>query len=1065
MGISHEDFLKLMDQDNKSINSTDSYGDLYGSDKEEEEEFSAVPVPKPSKGIKYKFFGDEEDLKENKGVYNLVKDNNFAVVGAYMDQRFGMTEKNYNRQEIVDAFVNNMRKFNVGQSVTTLGELSYLNGAKRDENSARLNTAASAYQLFDNMKGAFSEGTSGMQKLDAVYDYGRALIWDPVNLLSFGIGKLAAQGSFKAVTAAIKQAAVSETIKKLGTNANKELFRQTAVQFQSKLKPKIMKELIGREALESASKKDLMATFGADAVVSTLIDGAYQTSRRRVDLQDEHSWAQTGTHVGLQTIAFGGIYGAMKLVSKKGAKTGDNIGLAAQAFDGVVKAKADAMAYRGVKVTKINKKKMKELKDNPAEFIKKLKIAREAQTSWTEKVLKGGKIRRTDAGNTVEVDVAILNSFIFGDIDDQTKQSFKGIYGLLEEYEIRLPPDRAGTKNLTDWLTNTVDELPKEAKYEVNELFRNTIGKIEGSPYKGKQFTGENQGGQMLSNEMSVWGSKGQIFSMLSRSLQQASVVTDKDVVVQAAKMHLDKAVPEGGFNKMMLGAQGVQKSFVKALVTHPATVGLNISGWQAASTLQSSADILRGTLYGGASFFNKIAGKDVEAAEYATLARLMMSLQKQKVQNLVNPRATVDEMLDFIAFNPKAGKDMFRYISGGIEDDAVLRSLLDIGELDEVAKKQIAGSFKEADKVSRVDKIIDGFQTIYGVKAQDILTKSVEFMYNIDKQVRLHHKVTYKDFISNPNLWEKMEIIDAKNPAGGWATMQGKAVEETLKSVYAKSYGGPLKGEDGVTRVIPFLAKGIEEVRSLPFFGALIPFGQFFNNTLAHMFDYTGISLVHKPFAKSSSSLMDLTTKAAIGLSVIGATATAQRKNVEEGLAWHEERISDGTVRSRLYDFPFSFYKAVGVLSVHVSKGDGVPKDLFKDIVTQFGPSGLLRGVSDVGKDVYSVFEEIASNDNVDVSAALTRAVGGAVSMYASGLTRPLDPINLVVGMARGEKYVERDKNQGAKSLNDSIRYIDQIFEGLGAPFPSLVGQEVPEEKNQPLTSEKGMENREFNR
>jgi len=1040
---------------------TGSFKDDFGKTKEEQEQQN-----KETSMYSGSFEDDFGEKKKNvykppsaRGVYDLADDNNFAVVGKYMDQRFGMTTKNHERQEIVDAYINNMRKFNFGQSVTTLGELSYLNAAKRDENSERLNTAASAYQLFDNMKGAFAEGTTGMQKLDAVYDYGRALIWDPVNLVSFGIGKLAAQGGLKVVNQSIKQMALESAKNILGTKAlkNPKLLQETAIQQQRLIRPGVMKQLRGQEAIKEASKRDMLGTFGAETVASGLIDGAYQTSLRRVDLQDQHSWLQTGINAVAGAAAFGGIYGAMRYVSKKGARTGDNIGLAAKAFDGMAKEKADALALLGIDTTKINAKKMKELKANPDKFINDLKVSREAQEKWTQKVLNGSISRETAAGREITDDVSILNSFLFGELDETTGQGFKGIQQILEEYEIRMPQDRGGAVNFTDWLTNTIDELPKNAQDEINGIYRVTLGAIKDSSYTGKNFTGKGQGGEILAKEMSEWAKRGHTLAMLSKQLKQVADVTDEDVVMQAAKMHLDPALPEGAFTKGLLGAQGLQQSFIKALVTHPATVGLNVVGWQAASTLQSSADIVRGTLYGGASFFNKVAGRDVQAAEYANIGKLMMSLQRQKVMNLVDPRATMDEMLDYIAFNPKAGKELFRYISGGIEDDAVLRSLLDVGPLTEQTKKQIKEGFGQKSKVSRIDKVIDGFQTIYGVKAQDILTKSVEFMYNIDKQIRINHGVTYKEFISSPRLWEKMEIVDPKNPAAGWAAMQGAAVNDTLKSVYAKSYGKDLDSKSGVVKIIPFLAKGIEEMRRIPGIGALVPFGQFFNNTLAHMFDYTGISLIHKPFAKSSTSYMDLTTKAAIGLSVIGATATAQRKNVEEGLAWHEERISDGTVRSRLYDFPFSFYKAIGVLGVHVSNGDGVPKDLFKDIVTQFGPSGLLRGVGDVGKGMYAAFEELFTNENVDVSAALTKSIGGAVSMYASGLTRPLDPVNLVVGISRGEKYVERDKNQGTKSLNYSMRYLDQIFEGLGAPFPKLLGQEVPEEKNQPLTSEKG--------
>ena len=130
------------------------------------------------------------------GVRDLTRDDVFDKIRPYMDQRFGMNEDKFERQEIVDAYVNNMRKFNFGQSVVTLGEMAYLKNAEDNEKAA----AAAAYSTFDSMKGAFAEGTSGMEKADAVYDYGRALIVDPINLVSLGVGKLLTGGATKATT-------------------------------------------------------------------------------------------------------------------------------------------------------------------------------------------------------------------------------------------------------------------------------------------------------------------------------------------------------------------------------------------------------------------------------------------------------------------------------------------------------------------------------------------------------------------------------------------------------------------------------------------------------------------------------------------------------------------------------------------------------------------------------------------------------------------------------------------------------------------------------------------------
>ena len=94
-------------------------------------------------------------------INDLMQDNNYAVVGNYMKQRFGMTEDTHGRQEVIDSFVNHMRKFNFGQSVTTGTELAYLNKAEEANKLA----AGQAYQLFDNMKGAFYEEYSFAKRL------------------------------------------------------------------------------------------------------------------------------------------------------------------------------------------------------------------------------------------------------------------------------------------------------------------------------------------------------------------------------------------------------------------------------------------------------------------------------------------------------------------------------------------------------------------------------------------------------------------------------------------------------------------------------------------------------------------------------------------------------------------------------------------------------------------------------------------------------------------------------------------------------------------------------------
>ena len=92
----------------------------------------------------------------------------------------------------------------------------------------------------------------------------------------------------------------------------------------------------------------------------------------------------------------------------------------------------------------------------------------------------------------------------------------------------------------------------------------------------------------------------------------------------------------------------------------------------------------------------------------------------------------------------------------------------------------------------------------------------------------------------------------------------------------------------------------------------------------------------------------MEMYTKAAVGLTYIGYSMQAERVNMEEGLAWHQERDNDGQVRSRLYDFPFSFYKGAGRLAAEAYYGQGVPPEMYADFVTTFGVGNLTRTLGD---------------------------------------------------------------------------------------------------------------------
>ena len=216
----------------------------------------------------------EKEAPSGSLMAQLSQDENFEVISRYMDDRFGMTTDQYDKEEIIDSYVNNMRKFNFGQSVVTVGELSYLNKGDEQALARRRKLAGDAYNLFDSLDGAFSEGRTFGEKADAVFDYARALVVDPVNILSLGIGKIAASGATKAASQVAKQAAVEAAEAATKTLGKKALTKRGQEKIAQEARKAYTKNIINdagyKTALNKALNKEVVATASVDSAACLL---------------------------------------------------------------------------------------------------------------------------------------------------------------------------------------------------------------------------------------------------------------------------------------------------------------------------------------------------------------------------------------------------------------------------------------------------------------------------------------------------------------------------------------------------------------------------------------------------------------------------------------------------------------------------------------------------------------------------------------------------------------------------------------------------------------------------
>ena len=127
-------------------------------------------------------------------------DKNYKVIQEYALARFGQEEgtprKGETKQDFVNRFATHMRMLDTGNEFNSVGELQYLNNAKRED----ILKAGAAYDLFKNTAGVFDEQNRGQKGFRPVMDVISSVISSPSTALTLGTGKVATSGLSKLIT-------------------------------------------------------------------------------------------------------------------------------------------------------------------------------------------------------------------------------------------------------------------------------------------------------------------------------------------------------------------------------------------------------------------------------------------------------------------------------------------------------------------------------------------------------------------------------------------------------------------------------------------------------------------------------------------------------------------------------------------------------------------------------------------------------------------------------------------------------------------------------------------------
>jgi hypothetical protein len=183
----------------------------------------------------------------------------------------------------------------------------------------------------------------------------------------------------------------------------------------------------------------------------------------------------------------------------------------------------------------------------------------------------------------------------------------------------------------------------------------------------------------------------------------------------------------------------------------------------------------------------------------------------------------------------------------------------------------------------------------------------------------------------------------------------------------------------------------------------------------------------------KGGEDIAEGAIKFGIGFAYVNHQAHKETEYMEQGLAWDQERGSGGETVTKQYDFPESLFKYAARMYAHkVLRKEEPPQSMYKVFWDVFGLGQADRSLGAYERGIGNLMFSLANGElqeAIDYGALLA---GEITQTAAAGVTRPLDPINQAIAIAEGDNFVNVDRRQGNKVLNNSLRYVDRVIENL---------------------------------
>ena len=927
---------------------------------------------------------------------DLLSDDFYQPIEDYMVDRFGDHIRGSEREEVVEMFTNNMRGFAGGNSVRAVNEITYLNEVSEDEE--KLARAGQAYALYEGMQSVFGE-TSWGEKAEIVTDFARSAVLDPINVMTLGVGKVATGTGFKAGSQVARIAAKQAYNKALSKGATKE-----AAQKAGEKTLRVLRKVAHRDAARKAAARQAIeanatttlqrmttqtalkeaAVVGSmEGAISAGTDYLYQDAMLRTAVQEEYDLYQTGLSAVVGLVA-GGISAAVGNVRTGAAGTVTPQGLKTT-------TKGSTSLSKVVNQTPANTTSAG-APPSSAPYVP-------GAANWLKDVAKGKEL--------ADQDTKFFYTMLLGD----SKKGLKGLaQNLLEEGYVWVP--RTPDDKVSNWVGDIIKYAdPQDAKQFIEDFTKATgIEMAEGKQLTIEAFADTFK--KKMSDSGYVLSAASQVARLLGREAKDITLDDYASVIMGGgAAQKTSKLTAAGSKLGEKLGRvvseeiPDFQNNLIRLMVANLSTTSLNVSGYTTATLLNSATDISRAVLLGGQAGLQLL--KNPAAAKNTSMNAIgILANQKQKALFALDPNTTYDTFLAYSRVRPKAMAELTQVLPGGVES------------LDKAAKEFDPNTSLVSLGVSQG---VDFVAKANLVAAQDGYTKSIEFLSQMDKLLRRPESeggfnMSWNEFFSGPNQ-HKMMLSEK------FVALEAKAVNDTLETVFSKSY----KGKDALGEV----AGIIEDARNIPGIGMLMPFGRFFNNTIAATYDATALGPLLSKFmgGEQDKFYSEILARGVVTISLLGYLAEREVGFIEQGLSWSEEIDKEtGEVVDEKYDFPYGAYKAAARLIAHSWRDEEIPLELTKQIGSQF-IGQLTRELGEAGEGVSNIFAALISEQGPEYSKLIGNAGGNIASQIFSAMSRPLEPINALIGLSRDEQYYVPDRKQGTKWVNESMRYVDQLI------------------------------------